>query len=74
VREVPVAAHGEVEPSTVEWLRVELRDRRTLAGVFAWMRTRQPPYTVTQIVTQDEYTHDVVVALEPRLCVVFDAT
>ena len=74
MREVPVTAQGRVEPATVERLRTELRDRRTLADVLAWARTQQPPRTVTEIVTQDEYTHDVLVSLEPRLCLVFDAT
>ena len=74
MREVPVTGSGEVERATVERLQAELRDCRTLADVLAWAGGQQPPRTVTEIVTQDEYTHDVLIALEPRLCLVFDAT
>ena len=74
MREVPVTEQGRFEPATVERLRAQLRGRRTLGDVLAWARAQQPPRTVTEIVTQDEYTHDVLIALEPRLCLVFDVT
>ena len=74
MREALVTAHGDVDPTILRRLAAELRDRRTLADVLAWARTRHPPRQVTDIITQDEYTHDVVIALAPRLCLVFDAT
>ena len=74
MRDVPVTGHGEVQPEMVERLRAELRGRGTLADVLAWARAQRPPRAVADIVTQDEYTHDVVIPLAPRLCLVFDAT
>ena len=74
MREIPVTASGAVDAAAVTALRAELHARRTLADVFAWARAQTPPRPVSEIVTQDEYTHDVVIALEPRLCLVFDAT
>jgi hypothetical protein len=55
-------------------LRLELGERRTLADVLDWGRSQRPPRTIHEIVTQDEYIHDILVELEPRLWLVFDAT
>ena len=46
----------------------------TLADVLAWGRAQAPPAPVAEIVTQDEYTHDVVVPLGPRHYLSFDTT
>jgi hypothetical protein len=45
---------------------------KTLEEVVAWMHARGLP--LVEIVTQDEYTHDVVVAAEPPGYLVFDTT
>jgi hypothetical protein len=70
--EVPVTASGAVEQGIVERLRLELGERRTLADVLDWARSRRPPRTIHEIVTQDEYTHDILVELAPRLWLAFD--
>ena len=74
MREVPVTASGAIEPGIVEQLRRELGERQTLADVLDWARSQRPPRTIHEIVTQDEYTHDILIELEPRLWLVFDAT
>lgn len=73
LREVPVTASGVIEPAIVKRLRRELGERRTLADVLEWASRYRPPRTIREIVTQDEYMHDIVVELEPRLWLVFDA-
>ena len=73
LRVVPVTASGAVEAGVAERLRNELGERRTLADVLDWTRSQRPPRTIHEIVTQDEYTHDILVELEPRLWLVFDA-
>ncbi len=55
-------------------LEPSLREQRTLGDVLAWARSQHPPRTVTEIVTQDEYTHDVVIAYDEGLYLVFDTT
>ena len=52
----------------------ELGSLRTLADVLAWARRREPPLTVAEIVTQDEYTHDVVLPFDGRHFLALDAT
>ena len=74
MREVPVTSMGAVAPDVLARLREELRTLRTLGDVLAWTRRQQPPRTVTEIVTQDEYTHDVVFDLDGATYLAFDTT
>jgi hypothetical protein len=39
-----------------------------------WARAQSPPRVVTEIVTQDEYTHDVVLPFDGSHFLAFDAT
>ena len=74
VRHVVVDAVGDVANSDLARFRIALRDLRTLGPMLDWMRVQEPPRAVREIVTQDEYTHDVVVPWSERLVLVFDAT
>jgi hypothetical protein len=74
MRDVPVTASSTTAPADLGWFREQLRDQRTLGDVFDWLRRQSPPRNVTEILTQDEYTHDVVVAWSPERFLVFDAT
>jgi hypothetical protein len=51
-------------------LEMELR---TLEDVIRWCAETHPPRVITDVVTQDEYTHDVVV-LDGDRWLVFDTT
>ena len=84
----PQAAAWPTRPSLaipgVVAVRGNLAAARLLAGlvgvsfvvrvVLGWLRALDPPRTVLDIVTQDEYTHDVIVPWDERLVLVFDAT
>lgn len=74
MREVPVTEVGQVDRKLSSVLVPELRSQRTLGDVLAWGRGQTPVRTVTEIITQDEYTHDVVVALDAPHYLVFDTT
>jgi len=74
LREVPVTKSGNVASDELSRFQSELKDQRTLGDVLAWLRTQNPSRSVTDILTQDEYTHDVVVEWSDRLYLVFDAT
>lgn len=73
-RIIPVDAVGPIAPRDLARFRIALRELRSLAGVLEWLRLQEPPRIVQNIVTQDEYTHDVVVPWSERLILVFDAT
>jgi hypothetical protein len=73
-RFVPVDPVGPIAARDTARFRLALRELRTLAKVLEWLQTQEPPRLVGDIVTQDEYTHDVVVPWGERLVLVFDAT
>ena len=74
MRVVPVTAQDDSAASVLPQLEPALREQRTLADVLAWGRSHQPARTVTEIVTQDEYTHDVVVKYDEQVYLAFDTT
>ena len=74
MREIPVTSEGEIGRDIYTMLASELRTRRTLGDVLAWARKQTPPRSVTEIITQDEYTHDVLLSLDERSYLVFDTT
>jgi hypothetical protein len=74
MREVVISRAGDIAPDAYTELAGALRTRRTLADVLAWARRQTPPRTVTEIITQDEYTHDVVIGFGDRCYLVFDTT
>ena len=74
MREVPVAASGSIAPDEVARFQRELRDQLTLGDVMTWLRAQSPPRTVAEILTQDEYTHDVIVEWSDKRFLAFDAT
>lgn len=74
VREVPVTVVGQIDSRASAAIVGELGAQRTLGDVLAWGRKQRPARTVTDIITQDEYTHDVVVALDAPHYLVFDTT
>jgi hypothetical protein len=73
-RLVPVHAASPIADRDLARFRIALRELRTLGGVLGWMTAQDPPRSVADIVTQDEYTHDVVVPWSERLVLVFDST
>ena len=74
VRHVAVEPVGEIPDRELTRFRLALRDLRTLGPLLAWLRAQDPPRIIREIVTQDEYTHDVIVPWSERLFLVFDAT
>jgi hypothetical protein len=71
---VRVRAIGAIAPDVLARAESELGQQHTLADVLAWARAQMPPRTVTEIVTQDEYTHDVVIPFDGSHFLAFDAT
>ena len=45
-------------------LQLAVADHATLDRVLEWGRTHVPPRRVEEIITQDEFTHDVLVPLD----------
>ncbi|HEY9232085.1 MAG TPA: hypothetical protein VIS78_08055 [Blastocatellia bacterium] len=50
----------------------EVERYRTLEEVMRWALARMPPAEVAAIVTQDEFTHDIVLRAAADVFLVFD--
>ncbi len=74
MRSVPASAVGNVAPEVVARVQTALAHRVTLADVLQWAREQDPPRAVAEIITQDEYTHDVVLPFDGGHFLAFDAT
>ena len=74
MREVSVTNAGAIDRELYDRVAPQLRAQRTLGDVLSWARAQSPPRSVTEIVAQDEYTHDVVVELGAPYYLVFDTT
>lgn len=61
-------------PVMLTALRDELAPLHNLGDVLTWARTLHPPVTAPAVVTQDEYTHDVLVPWRDGLTLAFDVT
>ena len=57
-----------------EALRGSLARCRTLGDLLDWARAERPPLDPPRILTQDEYTHDVVFAWRDGLHLAFDTS
>ena len=74
VRAIPLHDHADLEPTERSALEAAVQSLRTLADVLAWVRVQALARSVVEIVTQDEYTHDVVVAADGQPYIAFDTT
>jgi hypothetical protein len=55
-------------------LRAELDELRTLEDVLEWMKERELHGTALSVITQDEFNHDVLVAIGGTEHVAFGVT
>ncbi|PYP78025.1 MAG: hypothetical protein DMD35_12725 [Gemmatimonadetes bacterium] len=67
------AVHG-ADAAILDRARAMFGAAFTLADVLAAGRAMHPPLNVSEIVTQDEYTHDVVVPFGPTHYLSFDTS
>jgi hypothetical protein len=72
MRTVPIIAAGG--PTLAPPVAAALCGQRTLGDVTAWAASLTPPRAIDEIVTQDEYTHDVVIRFAPDCWLVYDTT
>ena len=76
MREIPLHDHAGLPAPEAAELRARVAAQRTLADVLRWAAAQQPPVAISDIVTQDEYTHDVVLPLgaDRPLFLAYDTT
>jgi hypothetical protein len=74
MRAIPLFDHAHLSPDAHSALTDAIQPLKTLADVLAWTRSSTPTWVVAEIVTQDEYTHDVVLASPGQPYLAFDTT
>ena len=71
---IPLTWHFEIEArEKAEW-EATLAGLTSLERVLAWGRAQEPKLVIDEILTQDEYTHDVIMAGTRGRYLVFDTT
>lgn len=68
-----VRNHAALAADTLAAVEQEVARLRTLEDVVRWAAAYRPPRAIVDVVAQDEFTNDVVVARAP-LWLVFDTT
>ena len=73
---MPSALHDRagLTPSELEALARELAPLTMLDQVIAWAGRQEPRASVLEVVVQDEFTHDVVIAFRRALFLAFGTT
>ena len=74
MREIPVHDEAGLGPERIAAIQSAVHSLPTLGDVLAWSRSATRSRQPTDIVTQDEYTHDVVFDLDGRIYLAFDTT
>lgn len=70
---VPLIDHAGLGRGEREAIERVLADQTTLERALDWGRAQVPPLAVESVLTQDEYTHDVVIPYGRRY-LVYDTT
>jgi len=60
MRLIPVRTAEAVDAPLIAQVEHTFRECYTLAELLAWARRQSPRVHVAEIVTQDEYTHDII--------------
>ena len=63
-----------LDPQEYARLAGELAALHMLGDVVRWAARQRPPRAIADIITQDEYTHDVVIEEREGRYLVFDTT
>ena len=74
MREIPLHDHAGLPGDERDRLAALVQGHGTLAAVLAWAQAERPPRAIVEIVTQDEYTHDVVLPLAAERYLAYDTT
>jgi len=71
---IPVTNRAQLNDAQVGELAAEVGAHTTLEQVLQWGGGHRPTRRVEEIVTQDEYTHDVLIPLAAPLYLAYDVS
>jgi len=70
---IPLIDYADLDETTRERLARIVASHNSLESALKWGRAQSPRVDIESILTQDEYTHDVLIPFEGR-CLVYDTT
>jgi hypothetical protein len=73
VSDIPLIDYARLDGATFQHLAAVVATHTSLDRALDWGRNQRPPVVVESILTQDEYTHDVLMPFENRY-LVYDTT
>ena len=73
-KRVPVSLVDPVSESNIGQIRESVASHWTLKAVLDWCLGQSPPILDADVVTQDEFTHDLIVPLPSGTYLVYDST
>lgn len=66
---IPLIDYARLEPGERDALASAIATQTTLEQALEWARALTPPRSVESVLTQDEYTHDVLIPYGNRYLV-----
>lgn len=72
--QVPVENRASLPPAEFDALARDLSGLTSMRSVLAWLTSRVPPLKVVDMTTQDEFSHDILVAYRGGRYLVYDST
>lgn len=70
----PIENRADLTAAAFDRLAEALAEQRSIKQALDWLVCRQPPATFTDLVAQDEFSHDVLASLAGGLWLVYDTT
>jgi hypothetical protein len=71
---VPLIVHDRIAEDELRHVRAVTAAQWSLKAVLDWCLAQSPPILSAEVVTQDEFTHDLLVPLPSGTYLVYDST
>jgi hypothetical protein len=70
----PIENRGNLAPEEFDRIAEAVASHRSIKHAIDWMARQIPPLSPSGMVTQDEFSHDILVAYPGGLWLVYDTT
>jgi hypothetical protein len=70
----PIENRANLAARQFDRLAQSLTEHHSIKHALDWLQGHRPPLTVSDMVTQDEFSHDILVSYPGGLCLVYDVT
>jgi hypothetical protein len=70
----PIENRANLSTAQFERLTQAFLQHRSIKHAIDWLQSHRPPLTVSDMITQDEFSHDILVNYPGGLCLVYDVT